>query len=87
MTLAKFEQSIAVLVVQCRYGRLCARYQDELFSILEPSDILNHVLEDGHVLSVTSSKYLNVLKAVLSIVALASRVSQVLRPDESSVPC
>ena len=46
---------------------------------------MNDVIEDGDRLPVSTSKYLDVLEAVLAIVALAGGVGQVLGPDQDGV--
>lgn len=65
---AEFKQGIAVLVIEGSDGGLVTGDNDEAFGI-NPRDVINHVLEDGHVLSVSSTEDLHVLQHVLTIVA------------------
>lgn len=68
--LAKLEEGVAILVVQSSGGRLDARYHDESLSRRYPSDILYLIVENGHVLTVSAAKDLNVLEGVFTVIRL-----------------
>jgi len=61
VTLAEFEKWTAVFIIKSSSGWLNARYYDECFAGRNPCNIMNHVVENWNKLTVTTSKYLNIL--------------------------
>ena len=81
VTFPEFKQGLAVFVVQSCSRGLISRNDDKLLTRWNPCHILDNILENRHRLPISTSKDLNVLQTMQTIVALAWRVVQVLGPN------
>lgn len=82
VALTKLEDWIAVFIVECRSSRLNSWNYYELLPIRYPSNVLYHIIKYWNKLTISATKDLDILKWVLAIVTLTSRVNQTLGPNE-----
>lgn len=81
----KLESRLTIHVVHSGSGWLLSRNYDELLTWRCPYNILNLVVKDWDEMSILSLVDSYILKRVLSIVALARWIVQILGPNENSV--
>ena len=72
------EKWLTMLVIEGGYCGLHARDDNESLSVWDPNNIMNHVVEDWDKRPCLSPLQLNILACMLTIVAFAGRVNEVL---------
>ena len=83
--LAELESGLALAVIQGRRCRLLSRDYYEFFAVWGPLYILNLIIECRNESPGLSLVYFYILERVLSVIALAGGVVQVLGPHEDRV--
>ena len=84
-SLSKLESWLTINVVHSCSGWLLSRNNNEFLSGRSPNYVLDLIVKDRNEMSILSLVDPHILKRVLTIVTLARRVIEILRPNENSV--